>query len=85
MKDNDLFPGTVSGSGKRVELNGRFYRMRRGKMVRIPDEWVGETVHDQTKRKRPSKSRATKREPRNLLKSGGYDWSGWRNGRYEEV
>ena len=53
MKDNDLFPGTVSGSGKRVELNGRFYRMRRGKMVRIPDEWVGETVHDQT---RPSAS-----------------------------
>lgn len=40
---------------KRVEIDGHFYRWRRGKLVQIPDEWVGKTLHPQTKRKRPSK------------------------------
>ena len=40
---------------KRVEIDGKFYRWRRGKLVQIPDEWVGKTLHPQTKRKRPSK------------------------------
>lgn len=85
MKGNDLFPGTVSSSGKRIELNGRFYRMRRGKLVEIPPQWVGETLHAQTKRKRPSKSRAIKKQPRNLLKKSGADWRGWREARHMEV
>jgi hypothetical protein len=40
---------------KRIEKDGKFYRMRRGKLVEIPAEWVGEVVHPQTIRERPSK------------------------------
>lgn len=71
--------------GRRVELEDGFYRERRGKLVKIPDEWVGETLHEQTKRKRASKSRANKRQPRNLLKDGSADWSNFRNRRYEDL
>jgi hypothetical protein len=31
------------------------HRIRRGKLVEIPDEWVGQTTHKQTIRKRQSK------------------------------
>ncbi len=72
--------------GKRIELEDGFYRERRGKLVKIPDEWVGDTLHEQTKRKRPSKSRANKLgRQRNLLKDGSADWSDFRNRRYEEL
>lgn len=40
---------------KRIEIDGKFYRMRRGVLVQIPDEWLGSTVHPQTMRKRPSR------------------------------
>ncbi len=40
---------------KRIEKDGKFYRMRRGKLVEIPEEWVGNTVHPQTIRNRASK------------------------------
>jgi hypothetical protein len=40
---------------KRIEKDGKFYRMRRGVLVEIPEEWVGKTTHKQTIRKRPSK------------------------------
>lgn len=40
---------------RRIEIDGKFYRKRRGKLVEIPPEWVGETLHPQTKRKRLSK------------------------------
>jgi len=39
----------------RIEIDGKFYRIRRGKLVEIPKVWVGKTVHPQTIRKRPSK------------------------------
>jgi hypothetical protein len=39
---------------KRIQIGNQFYRMRRGKLVLIPDEWVGKITHQQTKRKRPS-------------------------------
>lgn len=50
---------------KRIEIDGKFYRMRRGVLVQIPDEWVGKIPTDQTIRKRQSKmtgklKRATK-------------------------
>jgi hypothetical protein len=41
---------------KRIEKDGKFYRMRRSKLVEIPEEWVGQTLHPQTKRKRQSKT-----------------------------
>jgi hypothetical protein len=40
---------------KRIEIDGKFYRERRGKLVEIPAEWVGSVTHPQTMRKRPSK------------------------------
>ncbi len=39
----------------RIEIDGKFYRKRRGKIVEIPAEWVGKTVDLQTIRKRKSK------------------------------
>ena len=41
---------------KRMVRDGKVYRMRRGELVEIPPEWVGQTVAQQTIRKRPSKS-----------------------------
>jgi hypothetical protein len=40
---------------KLVEKDGKFFRMRRGVLVEIPPDWVGKTLHPQTKKKRPSK------------------------------
>lgn len=40
---------------KRIEIDGKFYRVRRGELVQIPDQWVGKIVTEQTKRNRPSK------------------------------
>lgn len=46
----------VSGETmKRIEKDGRFYRLRRGKLVEIPVEWVGQVVYPRTIRERPSK------------------------------
>ena len=42
---------------KRIQIGNQFYRMRRGKLVLIPNEWVGHTVHPQTMRKRQSKKK----------------------------
>lgn len=46
---------------KRIEQDGKFYRVRRGMLVEIPPEWVGRTVYPQTIRKRPSKRPAKQR------------------------
>lgn len=56
--------GPVVRQHKRVWLIDGYYRLRRGKLVRIPDEWVGEVAHPQTVRKRPSK------EPRKHRRRG---------------
>lgn len=39
---------------KRIEINGKYYRKRRGKLVEIPDEWVDKVTFPQTIRKRKS-------------------------------
>lgn len=39
----------------RVEIDGKFFRKRRGELVEIPPEWVGCVTHPQTIRKRKSK------------------------------
>ena len=41
---------------KRIEIDGKFYRKRRGELVEIPEQWVGEVTHPQTIRKRKSKA-----------------------------
>lgn len=40
---------------KLLKRGNQFYRIRRGKVVQIPNDWVGHTVHPQTIRKRTSK------------------------------
>lgn len=40
---------------KRIEKDGKFYRLRRGKLVEIPAEWVGKVATPQTIRSRASK------------------------------
>jgi hypothetical protein len=38
------------------------FRVRRGKKVQVPPEWMGHTVHEQTKQKRQPVSRRTRKE-----------------------
>jgi len=42
---------------KRILIGNNFYRVRRGKLVLIPEYWVGKTVHPQTIRKRKNKKK----------------------------
>jgi hypothetical protein len=40
---------------KRIDIEGKSYRMRRGKLVEIPAEWVGRQTTKKTIRQRLSK------------------------------
>jgi len=40
---------------KPIEKDGKFYRLRRGKLVEIPEKWLGSVTSRQTINKRPSK------------------------------
>lgn len=39
----------------RIEREGKFYRVREGREVEIPIQWVGVVTYPQTIKKRPSK------------------------------
>lgn len=52
---------------KRTEKDGKLYRVRRGVLVEIPKEWLGNITTPGTIRKRPSKA---SRKLRKILKSG---------------
>lgn len=66
---------------RRIEIDGKFYRERRGKLVQIPDEWVGEVTTHQTRRKRQSHQT---RKIKNLShKRNGRDVNG--NSRYLRI
>ena len=41
----------------RIMIGNNFYRKRRGKLVQIPEEWVGKTTHPQTIRKRKKRAK----------------------------
>jgi len=43
---------------KAIEIDGVLYRKRRGKLVKVPDEWVGRTVSHQHKSRRHTKTGA---------------------------
>lgn len=45
-------------TGGRIQIGNRFYRMRRGKMVEIPPEWVGQVTNPQTIRNRKKDAKA---------------------------
>ncbi len=53
---------------KLIEKDGKFYRMRRGKLVEIPPEWVGKVTHPQTIRKRKSKGNQGRRFKRKVVR-----------------
>ena len=40
---------------KRIEIDGKYYRIRRGVLVEIPPQWVGKVPYPQTIRKCKSK------------------------------
>lgn len=48
---------------KRVFLNGKYYRMRRSKLVEIPLEWVGKITTRQTINRRKEAARLKRKEP----------------------
>jgi len=45
---------------KCIKIEDKFFRMRRGKLVEMPKDWVGNTTHPQTIRKRKSKKKGYK-------------------------
>lgn len=53
---------------KLIEKDGKFYRLRRGKLVEIPKEWVGKVTFPQTIRKRESKQREVYGFVRNTMR-----------------
>ncbi len=60
---------------KRIEIDGKFYRMRRGVLVEIPGKWLGRFTTPATIRRRQSKmtgklKRATKYVPSKSGSSG---------------
>jgi hypothetical protein len=58
---------------KRIEIDGKFYRKRRGKLVEIPSKWVGREPTKQTIRKRPSKlTGKVKRIVKDVARVGRY-------------
>ena len=48
---------------KVIEQDGRFFRMRRGRLVEIPPGWVGQTASAQTRRARATDARLKRRTP----------------------
>ena len=62
---------------KRLDVGKRAYRKRRGKMVEIPEEWVGICASPQTIRKRQSKT--TRKNKNDDIKNNGRDFG---NGKY---
>lgn len=57
---------------KLVLVDGQPHRWRRGKLVPIPAEWVGQTAHPQSIRKRPSKAKGGKRVRKHVKHRGGW-------------
>ena len=55
-------------SRKRIVIDGKVYRMRRGKLVEIPEQWVGKTTHPQRIRKRKSKKNQGRRYKRKVVR-----------------
>lgn len=73
--------------GVRIKLADGYYRLRRGKLVRIPDKWVGQPAYfcgemwwrRWLRYKRPRMS-ALSRKERMRLNNCGHGWR-WRRGR----
>lgn len=70
---------------KLIEIDGKYYRTRKGKLVEIPPQWLGKVTYKQTIRKRPAKWTAQQRRniSRNPFRKHDYDWKNYRKHRYE--
>lgn len=53
----------------RFLIDGKFYRIRRGKLVQIPDEWVSKVPNNNTMNKRKSRKSISRRTRKNKNKS----------------
>ena len=54
---------------KRIEIDGKCYRWRRGVLVEIPLEWLYKVPHKQTMNKRKSRRYVSHRTRKNKNKS----------------
>lgn len=79
----DLFLNLNIQMTKRIEIDGKFYRKRRDRLVEIPEEWVSHTINKQTIRKR--KERAKSKLPRHRLKDGTYPKTEYRTKRHAMI
>jgi len=72
--------------GKKIEIDGEYYRYRRGKLVKIPKEWVDQVIHDQIKKKRQSKyTKKMKRRLQAQRKCRAHDYLDRKYGLDEDV
>jgi uncharacterized cupin superfamily protein len=46
---------------KAIKKDGKVFRVRKGKLVEVPPEWVGKIPHQQTIRKRNQVKRRTRK------------------------
>ena len=71
---------------KRIDIEEGSFRLRRGKLVKIPEEWVGHMLTEQTKRKcRSKQTKAQRAELHNWLKDGTFDWKNSRKIKNQEI
>jgi hypothetical protein len=62
---------------RRREIDGKYYRLCRGKWVEIPAQRVGKTLHPQSKRKRLSKgTNKVRRRWGTAFPAKGHPWRG---------
>lgn len=42
---------------KRIQIGSKVYRIRRGELVEIPEEWVGKTLHERKSKRGGKRTR----------------------------
>jgi hypothetical protein len=58
-------PNWIPKTKKLINKDGQFFRMRRGKLVEVPIEWIGQVPNNNTMAKRqPIKRRTRKNKNR---------------------
>ena len=65
-----------SSKGKRLEVDGVFFRWRRGKLVEIPSDWVNVVASPQRIRNRPSKLSGKKRRALKAHRDANHPFKG---------
>lgn len=54
---------------KRIEIDGKYYRWRRGRLVEIPASWLYKVPNNNTMNKRKSRRSISRRTRKNKNKS----------------